>query len=129
MIRYLLTLFFIFVPLAINAVNLDGVIDGEWENALRYELSYEIDPALNGKSTLKTTALVQYDKEYLYIGFQVYGNPAKLYGTYRSRDTGFNEDYVALILDPYNDNRVNLGIGVTSMGLSLIHISEPTRPY
>ncbi len=119
MIRYLLTLFFIFVPLAINAINLDGVIDGEWDNALRYELLYEIDPALNGKSTLKTTALVQYDKEYLYIGFKVYGNPAKLYGTYRSRDTGFNEDYVALILDPYNDNRVNLGIGVTSMGSQL----------
>ena len=45
MIRYLLTLFILFVPQTTNALNLDGVIDAEWENALRYELSYEIDPA------------------------------------------------------------------------------------
>ena len=45
MTRYLLTLLVLIVPLAINALNLDGVIDEEWENALRYELSYEIDPA------------------------------------------------------------------------------------
>jgi len=102
-----------------NTINLDGYIDEEWNNAIRYELSYEIDPALNGKANLKTIALVKYDQENLYIGFKVYGDPEKLRGTFRSRDSAFNEDYIALILDPYNDNRINLGIGVSSMGSQL----------
>ncbi len=50
------------------------------KNAMRYELNYEIDPALNGKSNLKTTALVQYDNEYLYIGFQSLWRSAKTLG-------------------------------------------------
>jgi len=109
-----------------SSIKLDGVIDSEWDKALTYELNYEIDPGLNAKATLKTTALVQYDEDYLYIGFKVYGEPSKLRGTFRARDTAFNEDFVALILDPYNDNRSNLAIGVSSMGSQLDwkHISN-----
>ena len=100
---------FIFCVLDISAssVKLDGVIDNEWDAALSYELNYEIDPGLNAKATLKATALVQYDEDYLYIGFKVYGEPSKLRGTFRARDTAFNEDYVTVMLDPYNDNRQN----------------------
>ena len=107
-------------------VTVDGKIDDEWKNAIVYELNYEINPSLNGKANLKTTAYIQYDADNLYIGFKVFGDPSKLRGTFRARDTAFNEDFVALILDPFNDNRVSLGIGVSSMGSQLDwkHISD-----
>jgi len=34
--RYLLTLFILSVPITTNALNLDGVIDAEWENAMNF---------------------------------------------------------------------------------------------
>lgn len=116
----------LFLSISAYGITIDGEIDDEWKNAIEYELNYEIDPSLNGKANLVTKAYVQYDADYLYIGFKVYGDPSKLRGTFRARDTAFNEDFIALVLDPYNDNRVSLGIGVSSMGSQLDwkHISN-----
>ena len=122
----ILAILFLVFSISAFGITIDGKIDNEWENAIEYELNYEIDPSRNGKANLITKAYVQYDADYLYIGFKVFGDPSKLFGTFRARDTAFNEDFVALILDPFNDNRVSLGIGVSSMGSQLDwkHISN-----
>lgn len=122
----LLAILFLAFSLSVFGITIDGKIDNEWKNAIEFELNYEIDPSQNGKANLKTKAYVQYDADSLYIGFKVFGDPSKLRGTFRARDTAFNEDFVALILDPFNDNRVSLGIGVSSMGSQLDwkHISN-----
>lgn len=121
-----LRFFALLISLNTSAITIDGLIDEEWDNALKYQLDYEINPALNSKANLFTAAFISYDAENLYVGFQVHGDPEKLRGTFRARDTAWNEDFVALILDPYNDNRISLGIGVSSMGSQLDwkHISN-----
>jgi len=95
----------------------DGELSaGEWDAALEYDLEYETMPGRNTPASLKTTALVQYDKDNLYIGFRAYGDVSKMRINIRNRDTVFADDYTAVVLDPYGDGRYALLIGSNAKG-------------
>ncbi|MDC1131626.1 carbohydrate binding family 9 domain-containing protein [Gammaproteobacteria bacterium] len=110
-----------------NNLILDGALSPEeWNQASSYDLEYEVMPSRNSPAALKTTAFVKYDKKYLYIGIKAYGDPDKIRATLKNRDQTWNEDYVALMADPFRDGRYGILIGVNALGVQLDekHISS-----
>ena len=100
-----------FLTALYQAMNGDG--------SLSFDLEYELMPSRNTPAALKTTAYVQYDEKYLYIGIKAYGDPTKIRSTLKNRDETWNEDYVALMADPFRDGRYGVLIGVNSLGVQL----------
>ena len=89
-----------------NNIMLDGTLSPEeWNQASSYDLEYEVMPSRNTPAALKTTAYMKYDKKYLYIGIKAFGDPNKIRATLKNRDQTWNEDYVALMADPFRDGR------------------------
>ena len=110
-----------------NNIILDGTLSSEeWNQASSYDLEYEVMPSRNTPAALKTTAYVKYDKKYLYIGIKAFGDPNKIRATLKNRDQTWNEDYVALMADPFRDGRYGVLIGVNALGVQLDekHISS-----
>ena len=63
-----------------EVITLDGVISlDEWNQSTQFDLEYEVMPSRNTAAGLKTTAYVQFDKKYLYIGIKAYGDPNKIF--------------------------------------------------
>ena len=64
----------LFVPEIMGGnISLDGTLTpGEWDEAISFDLEYELMPSRNAPAALKTTAYVKYDKKYLYIGIKCY---------------------------------------------------------
>ena len=110
-----------------NNIMLDGTLSSEeWNHASSYDLEYEVMPSRNTPAALKTTAYMKYDKKYLYIGIKAFGDPNKIRATLKNRDQTWNEDYVALMADPFRDGRYGVLIGVNALGVQLDekHISS-----
>jgi len=103
-----------------SSILLDGTLSpDEWSQATSYDLEYEIMPSRNTPANLKTTAYVKYDEKYLYIGIKAFGDPIKIRATLKNRDQSWNEDYVALMADPFKDGRYGVLIGVNALGVQL----------
>ena len=110
-----------------EGISLDGVISpDEWDQATLFDLEYELMPSRNTAAALKTEAYVKFDKKYLYIGIKAYGDPSKIRATLKNRDQTWNEDYVALMADPFRDGRYGILVGVNALGVQLDekHISS-----
>ena len=101
-------------------ITLDGTLSpGEWDEAVVFDLEYEVMPSRNTPSNLKTTAYIKYDEKYLYVGVKAFGDPEKIRATLKNRDQTWNEDYVALMADPFGDDRYGILIGVNALGVQL----------
>ena len=121
-LRFLASILFILFmdkALAQNIV-LDGALSPEeWSEAISFDLEYEVMPSRNTPAQLKTTAYVKYDEKNLYVGVKAYGDPSKIRATLKNRDQTWNEDYVALMADPFGDDRYGILIGVNALGVQL----------
>lgn len=103
-----------------ESFSLDGVLsENEWSEANLYDLEYELMPSRNTPAALKTYAYIKHDEEYLYIGMKAYGDPDKIRATLKNRDQAWNEDYLAMMADPFRDGRYGILIGVNALGVQL----------
>ena len=103
-----------------NVPVIDGVIEkDEWLNATEYELELEVSPARNAPALLKTFAKIKHDDENLYVAFRAFANKDEIRATIRSRDTGWTEDYVGIVIDTFGDDRYAIALGVNALGSQL----------
>ncbi len=106
--------------LSANAPVIDGVIEkDEWLNASEYELELEVSPARNAPALLKTFAKIKHDDENLYVAFRAFADKDEIRATIRSRDTGWTEDYVGVVIDTFGDDRYAIALGVNALGSQL----------
>ena len=106
--------------LSANAPVIDGVIKkNEWLNASEYELELEVSPARNAPALLKTFAKIKHDDENLYVAFRAFADKDEIRATIRSRDTGWTEDYVGVVIDTFGDDRYAIALGVNALGSQL----------
>ena len=106
--------------LSANAPVIDGVIEkDEWLNATEYELELEVSPARNAPALLKTFAQIKHDDENLYVAFRAFADKDEIRATIRSRDTGWLEDYVGVVIDTFGDDRYAIALGVNALGSQL----------
>lgn len=92
---------------AVSAIKIDGNLDdAAWGGALKLEIAYEVRPGENVKPPVKTFVYLAYDDEAVLVGFKCYDpDPAKIRARYTDRDNAWNDDWVGIVLDTFNDQR------------------------
>lgn len=95
------------LPRIFGAVNIDGTLDDlAWSNALQIDVNIETNPGENIPAKVKTVAYLMEDGVNLYIAFDARDpNPKAIRAFLRDRDAAYNDDFVGVVIDSYNDER------------------------
>jgi hypothetical protein len=85
---------------------IDGKLDDEiWKKATVLKDFYQIQPGDNIPPSKPTEVMLGYDSKVLYVAFHCYDEPDKVRATIPKRDNIFNDDYVGILFDTFNDKR------------------------
>jgi hypothetical protein len=85
---------------------IDGKLDDEiWKQAIVLKDFYQVQPGDNIAPSKPTEVMLGYDSKFLYIAFHCYDEPDKVRATIPKRDNIFNDDYVGILFDTFNDKR------------------------
>ena len=97
-------------PVKIPRFDQPPVIDGRlneeiWTRAAKLKDFYQTSPGDNIAPSERTEVFVGYDSTSLYVAFHCYDDPGKVRANVARRDDIFNDDYVGMLLDTFNDHR------------------------
>ena len=86
---------------------IDGAVDDPvWHDALELELAYEVRPGENIPPPVRTVALLGFTDDHLVVAFKAYDpEPSSIRARLCDRDSIFDDDWVAVVLDTFNDQR------------------------
>ena len=85
---------------------IDGRLDDEvWKSAAVFKDFYQTYPGDNIAPSKPTEVFVGYDSMMLYVAFHAYDEPKQVRATLAKRDDIFNDDYVGVLFDTFNDQR------------------------
>ena len=85
---------------------IDGKLDDEvWKTAAVLKDFYQIQPGDNLIPENRTEVMLGYDSRFLYIAFHCYDDPAKVRANIPKRDQIWDDDYVGILFDTFNDQR------------------------
>ena len=85
---------------------IDGRLDDEvWKSAAVFKDFYQTYPGDNIAPSKPTEVFLGYDSRMLYVAFHAYDEPNKVRATLAKRDDIFNDDYVGVLFDTFNDQR------------------------
>lgn len=95
------------LPHAAGTVRIDGVLDEDiWSSALAVVIDIETGPRENLPALVQTTAYLVENGSQLLIGFDARDpEPESIRAYLRDRDAAFNDDFVGVVLDTFNDER------------------------
>lgn len=107
------------VPRIEANVKVDAYLDEVvWEKALRVTLDWETRPAENEPAPAKTEGFIAYDGEALYVAFIAHDpEPEKIRAHLTDRDRMFQDDFVGVVLDTFNDERRGFEFFVNPLGV------------
>lgn len=100
-------------------IQIDGKIEtGEWDTTAASHIGFEVNPGDNLPAKQKTEFYSAYDENNLYFAFKCYDtNPSAISAHKSDRDQIFNDDFVGIILDPFNDNQSAYELFVNPFGI------------
>src|SRR2546425_102119 len=85
---------------------IDGKLDDEiWKQATVLKDFYQIQPGDNIAPSKPTEVMLGYDSKFLYVAFHCYDEPDKVRANIPKRDNIFDDDYVGILFDTFNDSR------------------------
>jgi hypothetical protein len=85
---------------------IDGKLDDEvWRHASVLKDFYQVQPGDNIAPSKPTEVFLGMDSKFLYVAFHCYDEPDKVRATLAKRDDIFNDDYVGILFDTFNDKR------------------------
>ena len=85
---------------------IDGKLDEEvWKTAAVFRDFYQVQPGDNIIPENKTVVMLGYDPRFLYIAFHCFDDPTKVRANIAKRDNIFDDDYVGILFDTFNDQR------------------------
>jgi hypothetical protein len=85
---------------------IDGKLDDEvWKRAAVFKDFYQVQPGDNTPASKPSEAYVGYDSRFLYLAFKAYDDPSQVRARVAKRDGIFDDDYIGVYLDTYNDKR------------------------
>jgi hypothetical protein len=104
-----------------SAIRIDGQLDdAAWSGAPTFELAYETRPAENGPAPVRTEVWITYDQSNFYAAFRAHDpNPQAILARYSDRDSAFQDDFVGLVLDTFNDQRRAFEFFVNPLGVQM----------
>jgi hypothetical protein len=96
----------IHVPRFDKAPVIDGKLDDEvWKHAAVFKDFYQVQPGDNTPASKPSEAYIGYDSKFLYLAFRAYDEPDKVRARIAKRDAIFDDDFIGVYLDTYNDKR------------------------
>jgi hypothetical protein len=85
---------------------IDGKLDDEvWKSASVLKDFYQVQPGDNIAPSKPTEVFLGRDAKFIYIAFHCFDEPDKVRATIAKRDNIFNDDYVGILFDTFNDGR------------------------
>jgi hypothetical protein len=85
---------------------IDGKLDDEvWKTAAVFKDFVQFRPVDLVAPSEPTEVRIGYDSRFLYVGFHAYDEPGKVRATIAKRDAVFDDDWVGIWLDTFNDGR------------------------
>jgi Carbohydrate family 9 binding domain-like/Domain of unknown function (DUF5916) len=85
---------------------IDGKLDDDiWKTAVLLKDFYQIQPGDNLIPQNKTEVRLGYDARHIYIAFHCYDDPSKVRANVPKRDNIWEDDYVGILFDTFNDQR------------------------
>ncbi len=109
------------IPRADAPIRIDGVLDEEvWSRGLVLDVNNEIDPGKNIPSPVTTVAYLTYDDDHLYVAFRADDpEPQAIRAHLADRDTPFQDDWVGIMVDTFNDERNGYEFFVNPLGVQM----------
>jgi hypothetical protein len=116
------------IPLLQGEITIDGKLDeAVWQGALVQEIAYEIQPGDNIPAPVKTTVRIGYTTDALYVSFHALDpDPKAILAHLRDRDAAFNDDFVGVFMDTFNDQRRGYELIVNPLGVQADLINDAT---
>lgn len=107
------------IPRIATEIRIDGKLEEPaWQQALVLELPYETWPGENITAPVHTEALLLYSQSHLYVAFRADDpEPAKIRANFTERDQIYDDDFIALFLDTFNDERRAFGLRSNPLGV------------
>ena len=100
---------------------IDGSIEeDEWQEAAAIQVNIEVDPGDNIEAEVTAQALIMEDGQTIYVAFRAHDpDPSQIRGFYEDRDSGWDGDYMGIILDTFNDERRAFEFLVNPFGVQM----------
>jgi hypothetical protein len=97
-------------PVVVPRFDAAPVIDGKlddamWKQARVLKDFYQTQPGDNIAPSFPTEVLIGYDAKFLYVAFHAFDEPSKVRANVAKRDGIFDDDFVGMYLDTFNDQR------------------------
>lgn len=104
-----------------GTVRVDGNLDEPaWQKAPTFELGYETRPAENGPAPVRTEGWMKFDGNNLYVAIRAHDpEPARIRARYSDRDAAFNDDFIGIVVDTFNDQRRAFEFFVNPVGVQM----------
>jgi hypothetical protein len=114
------------VPHSKEAIQIDGVLDDAiWRAALAVPLTFETYPRENAMPEVETIAYLVENGDQLLIAFDARDpDPSSIRAYLRDRDSAFNDDFVGVVLDTFNDQRRAFEFFVNPLGVQMDLIND-----
>lgn len=109
-------------PVRIPKGDAPPVIDGQlndpiWEKAAVFGDFYQTNPGDNAAPTHPTEFMMAYDSKHLYMAYKIKQDRGTVRATMARRDNIFNDDYVLVYIDTFNDQRQAYVIFFNPLGI------------
>jgi hypothetical protein len=107
------------VPRVDGPVKIDGVLDdAAWKKALVLDVNTEVEPGENVPAPVRTQVLLAYGPSQLYVAFRAHDPaPSRIRARYTDRDKMYDDDYVAVVLDTFDDERRSFDFFCNPLGV------------
>jgi hypothetical protein len=107
------------VPRVEGPVKVDGVLDdAAWKKALVLDVNTEVEPGENIPAPVRTQVLLAYGQGNLYVAFKADDpDPSKIRARYTDRDKMYDDDWVAVVLDTFDDARRSFDFFCNPLGV------------
>ncbi|MCD4750242.1 MAG: carbohydrate binding family 9 domain-containing protein [Thermoanaerobaculales bacterium] len=109
------------IPVCAAAIAIDGLVDEKaWDGAWSMDLEYEVRPAENIPAPVRTQVLMMHSRTHLYVAFRAYDpEPGAIRAHLSDRDRAWNDDWVGVVLDTFNDERRNYLLVANPFGVQM----------
>lgn len=114
------------IPRTSQTPAIDGEVDErEWADATRIDVATEFQPGDSIPAAVGAQALLMENGEILYVAFIADDpNPEAIRAFYRDRDTAWDDDWVGVVLDTFNDERRAYQFMVNPLGVQTDAIQD-----
>lgn len=107
------------VPTVNSEIKIDGYLDEEaWGKALKIDANVEVSPGENIPAPVKTEVYMAYDNSNIYVAFKAYDpDPSQIRVNFCDRDNIWDDDWVLILFDTFNDERRCYDFGCNPLGI------------